>query len=53
MTSNIISLALLARQQHKKKPLGCIPEWERDCGYVRVSEPLAGDVRGAQAKCAM
>ena len=31
---------------------GCIPEWGRDCGYGRVSGPLAGDVKGAQVRCA-
>ena len=28
------------------------PRMGRDCGYVRVSGPLAGDVRGAQVRCA-
>ena len=27
--------------------------WGRDCGHVRISGPLAGDVRGAHVRCAM
>ena len=28
------------------------PRMGRDCGYVRISGPLAGDVRSAQVRCA-
>ena len=48
--SSMITLAISGNNPLHDR--GCIPEWGRDCGYGRVSGPLAGDVRGAQVRCA-
>ena len=40
----VFSIAEVRAQVNERAGAGCMPAWGRDFDFVRVSEPLAGDV---------